>query len=366
MSVPSTREVPMRLKLQLGLVIIRLALAIPFAVVRGVLSKTNAKRSWKRAAQLSMTRELLKHISRVDVRAVQLIGESTGSVYRSWANANQLPITSDEIGEGGYVHWIGEKQLNKVILHFHGGGYVFGASTDCFDAVLALKEDIGGTTIDGVGAALLEYSLTPGAPFPTQLRQATAALNYLLSQGVSPSNIVLGGDSAGANLILQLVSHILHPLSDLPTPPQLLTPLAGIVLISPWTSYNDHYRSFKANALEDVLPPEAYMYFAGIASAGITEKMRGHFEPATVPSQWWTGLREVTPRVLVTMGEKECLFDQVVDLSLSLGPYTQVEKVVQVNGVHEDFIFAFGAGAQEGREGDDFKAVVAWLRPILG
>ncbi|VDC03389.1 unnamed protein product [Peniophora sp. CBMAI 1063] len=88
-------------------------------------------------------------------------------------------------------------------------------------------------------------ALAPKASFPSQLRQAIAALAYLLAQGTKASNIVLVGDSAGGNLILQLVSHILHPMAGLPPPPILSKPLAAIVLVSPWTSYSDDYRSFK-------------------------------------------------------------------------------------------------------------------------
>ena len=56
----------------------------------------------------------------------------------------------------------------------------------------------------------------PESPFPTQLRQANAALTHLLNRGIPPENIIVGGDSAGRNLSLQLVSHVLHPLPSLP------------------------------------------------------------------------------------------------------------------------------------------------------
>ena len=91
------------------------------AVVRGSFSRTNAQRSWKRAAHISTLREVLKRLSRVDARIAQkVVGGSTGDVYRSWAAAKHLPLTSEEIGEGGHLHCIGEKQLDKVLLFFHG------------------------------------------------------------------------------------------------------------------------------------------------------------------------------------------------------------------------------------------------------
>ncbi|VDC01938.1 unnamed protein product [Peniophora sp. CBMAI 1063] len=353
-------EVPFGLKLQL-------ALAIPLAAVRGVISNVGpTRRSWKRAVHLSIVRAVLRKLYRGDPPvALKLVGGSTGDTYRAWASARGLPITSEESGEGGRLHWIGEKRLKgKVLLFFHGGGYAFPAANDCYNCVLALKQDAE-AAVGGLGVAFLEYSLIPAAPFPAQLRQATAALSHILSQGVSTADIVLGGDSAGGNLALQLCSHILHPLSDLPSPPQLSAPLAGIALISPWTSFHDRYDSFKTNASEDAVPPRAFTYLAATASRGVTEKMQHHLEPATAPSGWWAGISDVASRMVITMGDKECLYDQDMEIAQSLSAHTQVEKVVQTNGVHEDFIFAFGAGPREGRAGDDYKAVVAWLKSVL-
>ncbi|KAI0265811.1 hypothetical protein BC834DRAFT_1041487 [Gloeopeniophorella convolvens] len=76
--------------------------------------------------------------------------------------------------------------------------------------------------------------MTPQAQFPTQFRQANAApVTHLLKQGAHPSNIVLCGESAGGNLALQVILHILHPLPDLPPPSALSAPLGVAELISP-------------------------------------------------------------------------------------------------------------------------------------
>ncbi|VDC01937.1 unnamed protein product [Peniophora sp. CBMAI 1063] len=348
-------EIPLWLK-------VKLILAIPIAGSWGAITCIGTRRSWKRAVHLSIVRQVLKLLAPVSSK---LVGGSTGDTYRLWASTKRLPIFSEESGEGGRLHWIEEKRLEgKVLLWFHGGGYAAPATDDCYNAVLAMKQDTG-EAVGGLAVAFLEYSLIPATPFPAQLRQATAALTHLLSQGVSPCNIVLGGDSAGGNLALQLSSHILHPLPDLYPPPQLSDPLAGIALVSPWTSFHGRYKSFKTNALEDVLSPDAFIDLGKAISLGITEKTRHHLEPATAPSEWWAGISGVAPKVLVTMGEKECLFDQDVEIAQYLATHTRVEKVVQIGGVHEDFIFAFGAGPDEGRAGDDYRAVVAWLRAVF-
>ena len=107
------------------------------------------------------------------------------------------------------------------------------------------------------------------------------------------------------------------------------------------------------------------MSLAQLVQEGITEKNRNHLEPATAPPDWWNGLGDIVPWVLLTIGEKECFYDQDMDLSRSLEPHTRVQTVVQPNGVHVDPIFAFGAGHPGEGAGDDYKAVVSFLKSVF-
>ena len=51
----------------------------------------------------------------------------------------------------------------------------------------------------------LEYDLAPDAVYPTQLRQTLAGYDYVLSRVRDSSRICVGGDSAGATLILSML-----------------------------------------------------------------------------------------------------------------------------------------------------------------
>lgn len=52
----------------------------------------------------------------------------------------------------------------------------------------------------------------PKARFPAQLQDAISSLQYLLDQGVNPRQIVLSGDSAGANILISLLRYMAgHP-----------------------------------------------------------------------------------------------------------------------------------------------------------
>ncbi|CAD0092390.1 unnamed protein product [Aureobasidium mustum] len=97
---------------------------------------------------------------------------------------------------------------------------------------LSLKADFICTflRLKGISIAVfaLDYSLTPEAQYPTQVNQAKAAYRYLLEdQNIDAAKIAPIGDSAGAHLILNL-------LSNLADEPSLPKPGAGVFLIAPW------------------------------------------------------------------------------------------------------------------------------------
>ncbi|KAI0265808.1 Alpha/Beta hydrolase protein [Gloeopeniophorella convolvens] len=135
------------------------------------------------------------------------------------SSAKVRPVT-DVLPEGAKLHWLGRRRYDRVMLFFHGGGFTIPAGDHHFRFLPAVQDALKGS-VGEIGIAFLEYSMAPQAQFPIQLRQANAALTHLLEHGAHPSNIVLCGDSAGGNLALQAISHILHPLPNLPPPPAL-------------------------------------------------------------------------------------------------------------------------------------------------
>ena len=224
----------------------------------------------------------------------------------------------------------------------------------------------------------MTIALAPEYPFPTQLRQATAAVQHLLDKGTLPSNIIVAGDSAGGNLALQLASLLLHPHPSLPLPPtppllgadsnpssgsrQLL--FGGMLLISPWVEFGTNAPSYTRNGTRDVVPTSTYQLLADAVQPGITRTLRCHFEPGVAPRDWWTGFGRVFPRVLVTAGEHEALIDQIHPTAAVIAEEVKDTTVfVLPGGVHEDLIEAFGSG--EGGRGDDYKLVVSWLSTTL-
>jgi acetyl esterase/lipase len=90
-----------------------------------------------------------------------------------------------------------------VILWVHGGGFISGSATTVADYAILLAHA-------GYTVASLDYSLAPAVRYPAPVRQGNAALAYLRSNagrfGGDPGRIVLGGDSAGAQIASQLAA----------------------------------------------------------------------------------------------------------------------------------------------------------------
>jgi len=203
-------------------------------------------------------------------------------------------------------------------------------------------------------------AFAPESPLPTQLRQANAALSHLLNKGISPANIVIGGDSAGGNILLQLMSHILHPLPSIPPPPALSQALAGAMLISPWCEYSSEGPSFARNDRKDFLSARTCAHFAAMIKAGLTPELEYYCQPLSAPASWWKGLDGVYSRFLVTAGEYETMLDQIIETGTMISHHVKdTVTIVEPEAVHEEMLLKFATG--EGGSGKEYDAMVGFL-----
>lgn len=199
---------------------------------------------------------------------IQYLTTPTLEVYEIWVKKQRAKLiqqtpqgslnllnlnTKNLNGIGASVIWIRDrKEASKIVLFFHGGGYIApplpGHFTWCWEAYV--NASLGAKA--QVAVAVLQYTLSPRAQYPDQLHQASSALNHLLQSGINPRDLIFGGDSAGGNLSVQLLYHILHPHPNIP-PVKLVQPVAGIFLVSPWLSDRTDTASFKENSNVDML-----------------------------------------------------------------------------------------------------------------
>ena len=140
-----------------------------------------------------------------------------------------------------------------TFLHLHGGAYTGGSS-----AVGRLYTHI--TADGGPDVVSLDYRLAPEHPCPAAVEDAFAAYVALLDE-VPADKVVVGGESAGGNLVLALVQRLVA--KGLPLP-------VAIVPVYPWSDLTHTSESWTSNARRDILTrrgidPSALAYAAGRA-----------------------------------------------------------------------------------------------------
>src|ERR1041384_2652581 len=108
-----------------------------------------------------------------------------------------------------------------VILFFHGGVFALGSA----DASVGLVSDIARRA--RMRAVTVDYRLAPEHPFPAATEDALVAYRALLGREGGAERIVVGGESAGANLA---VATLLAARDA-----GLHRPAAGLPL-SPWSA----------------------------------------------------------------------------------------------------------------------------------
>lgn len=107
----------------------------------------------------------------------------------------------------------------RVILYFHGGGFVAGSPEDHRPLIAKLCQAAQ------THAFSLAYRLAPEYTFPAGLRDAIDSYRALLRMGIAPASIALAGNDAGGGLAFACLIAIRN--AGLPMP-------AACVAMSPW------------------------------------------------------------------------------------------------------------------------------------
>ena len=238
--------------------------------------------------------QLDRVIGMIKARA-QTVRKTTDEDRASYENMlASMPIAADidtqRVGAGGVpAEWIRAPQVrtDRVLLYFHGGGYVVG-SMRTHRPMLAEISRASGFSVLG-----LDYRLAPENPFPAPVEDALAAYRWLLHTGVESNHIVLGGDSAGGGLVVSALVAIRYAGEPMP---------AAGVCISPWVDMEATGASFVSNAKTDPsVSRERILHIAKTYLAGKNPR-------APLASPLHADLRELPP-LLSIVGSIETLLD---------------------------------------------------------
>jgi monoterpene epsilon-lactone hydrolase len=201
----------------------------------------------------------------------QVRAEQGGALNGEWIE----PIAPDQAAR------------RRCILYFHGGAYIaMSARTH-----RSITSRLAGWSDARVFA--LNYRLAPEHPFPAALDDALAAYRALIATGISPSRIVVAGDSAGGGLALALLLAERDAVEPLP---------AAAVLFSPWTDLAATGGSLIANSATDAL-------FVGSWVASIARHYLAGAQPTNpLVSPVYADLTGLPP-LLIQVSDNEVLLD---------------------------------------------------------
>ncbi|OQE37300.1 hypothetical protein PENCOP_c010G01413 [Penicillium coprophilum] len=345
-----TRQIPTSIRLQFLFTFVfgvlpRVAFRVPGAIARAWLKKLPLGPAIWNAFAGSM-------MATIPPAQLQAILPSTFDTYNAWTLGHGVSPRVDVLSADNSTRllWLGPTEANKVVLFFHGGGYVMPLSDGHLDWMAHVRNEAANFGIQ-LSVCILEYGLVPANPYPRQMIQGIFALRHLLASGYRPSDIVFGGDSAGAHLSLSILAHLhRHRPSELAAESVIdqSDPVKGCFLVSPLSSFNfctpSYKRWFSVDVLSQKVVQEWGMHLVGDSpwqeeiAAG-----NGWGMALDVPERWWEGL-EAVQGILVTGGYEEVFSNHIQQLGEMLKRNSEGQvKLYMANEAHDGPLMDFAA-----------------------
>ncbi len=175
---------------------------------------------------------------------------------------------------------------NKLILFFHGGGYVFGSP----ESYLGLLADL--SVASNCQVISPDYSLAPEATYPRPQDECVDFALVIRQQNLA-TKLILAGDSAGGALAISTAMSLAEQAVD----------VQALILLSPWVDPTADGGSIVANEAYDfLLKPFLDVGFQGLMKGQSAEGSKACFKEANL-----SGL----PKTFVQYGTAELFKDQI-------------------------------------------------------
>lgn len=232
-------------------------------------------------------------------------------------NFNEI-IESDYV-KSGCLRWFHEvkdrKPTDPVLLFLHGGGYAIACTPNHANLLTLIYLNLPAG--HRLSIAWLDYTLSVDSPFPQQISEAASAYNVLSK---TSNNILLMGDSAGANLCINLMRHIKRTLPGVPPIAEPKIRPSGAVLISPWVELEvkeaeltpeSSYRKY--HFFKDSLTVRALNEMGGIVLKDFKDpQLNKEYKDTHLDSSSdWISTLPPAVKTMVTYGEYEILRDSI-------------------------------------------------------
>lgn len=201
---------------------------------------------------------------------------------------------------------------NKVLLYIHGGGFISGS---CLTHRMHVAKFANGCQLKSL---VFDYRLAPENPFPAAIDDCVFVFNWLLNQGYDASDIIVGGESAGATLALSLLLALKENNIRLPK---------ATFTISPITDLSCSAKSFDYNAKNDVAPEGSWTEWTKMYISSNDTK-----DPLLSPQ--YGDYEGITP-LYICVGTHEIHYDDCVNVAKVAGQYgVEVTLRIWKNMIH--------------------------------
>ena len=189
--------------------------------------------------------------------------------------------------DGVYCEWVvwETPTTESVFLYLHGGGYYRSSGPASRMAASNVSKACGCRCLT------VDYRLAPENTFPAAIDDTYTAYQWLLKQGISPKQIIVGGSSAGGGLTAALLAKLKRNGEEQP---------AGAVLLSPWTDLTQSAETYITNADTD---PSIWKEYLDLAAERYLDGADPKHPLASPVYSDLTGL----PPLLIQVGKEETM-----------------------------------------------------------
>ena len=216
--------------------------------------------------------------------------------------------------------WFGDKdKATAIMVYAHGGGFAMPG----LDMHAQMLDRWTGWCGGKLAIFAPAYTLTPHGVYPQALAEVVEATRFIAEGVGKDKDLLIGGDSAGGQLALAVLSHLgghQHPETTVVKALDLKGKKFKLaVVIAPWVSSDSHkFPTTHELSYTDMIAPNVAEYWAGLYKNG--RKDDEYVVPEIAPASWWSGLGNTTDELLVLAGDHEVLRDPIKSW------YTKVEQ----------------------------------------
>ncbi len=280
-----------------------------------------------------MTKEEQRKVLEPYIESLEL-AMNLDSVPSNWKPPEEYEIRKFTVDKTPVEHLIPNVCNQKVIVLFHGGGFVI-PLVDAYREIAIHYSKMAG----GAEVFIIDYCHAPKNKAPVALEEVARIYEWVLNQGYQSENIMFIGDSAGGNLAITATMYLRDNHKSLPK---------GVIAISPWACIEQFPQSRKKNRYKDVLIGEnaSKMYYEVMESSYFSnEDLK---QPYVSPVY---GNYNGFPSLLIQTGGDEILLDD----SIMVAKAAQKAGVDVIHTIYEGQSHDFPLFLPDTKEG-----IAAW------